>query len=167
VNQYNPYEAPRGGADDAAVDSGSIDNAHAAILESLKKTRPWVLFLAILGYLGAGLMVLMGLIMMLSGSAMTTALAKGPMGAVAPFFAFIYIAFGGLYLIPSTLLWRYAEGISKYTRSGGSMKALANAIEKQTSFWRFIGIMTAALMVLYGVGIFLVMIFAMSRAVSH
>ncbi len=165
MNAYNPYAAPRG-ADDA-VDSTSIDAAHEAILASLKKTRPWVMFLSILGYLGAGVMVLMGLIMMVSGSVMTTALAKGPMGGIAPFFAFIYIAFGGLYLVPSTLMWRYAEGIQKYARSGGSMEALAGAIEKQTSFWRFIGILTAVLMVLYAVGIFLVMIFAMSRAMPH
>jgi hypothetical protein len=165
VKPYNPYAAPLDG--DSALDSDHADPDHAAILDSLKKTRPWVRFLSILGYLGAGVMVLMGLIMMVAGSATTTAMATGPLGSVAPFLAFIYIAFGGIYLIPSTLLWRYAEGISKYTRSGGSMKALAGAIEKQTSFWRFIGIMTAVLMVLYAFGIVLVMIFAMSRAMPR
>ncbi len=165
MSQYNPYAAPHDG--DSALDADSSDPAHAAILESLKKTRPWVMFLSILGYLAAGLMVLMGLFMMMAGSAMTKAVATGPLGSVAPFLAFIYIAFGGVYLIPSTLLWRYAEGIRKYSRSGGSMQELAGAIEKQTSFWRFVGIMTAVLLVLYVLGIFLVMIFAMSRAMPR
>jgi succinate dehydrogenase hydrophobic anchor subunit len=164
VNQYNPYAAPHAG--DEALESGVADEAHEAILLSLKRTRPWVMFLAILGFLGAAVMVFLGLMMMVTDAGMS-ALKTGPLGGMAPFFAFIYIVFGGIYLVPSTLLWRYADGIGKYVRSDGSMKALAGAIEKQTSFWRFIGIMTAVLMALYAVGLVAVMFFAMSKAMSH
>ncbi|MEP7124073.1 MAG: hypothetical protein ABJE95_24310 [Byssovorax sp.] len=161
MNQYNPYEAPHLGDD--ALEPGAADSAHEAILASLKRTRPWVMFLSILGYLGAAGMVFLGLMMMVTDGA-SSGLQKGALAGMAPFLAFIYIVFGGLYLVPSTLLWRYAAAISTYTRSNGSMKALAGAIEKQTSFWRFVGILTAVMMVLYGIGIVGVMFWAMARA---
>ena len=164
MNQYNPYAAPNVGDD--AVDPGVADAAHEAILASLKRTRPWVMFLAILGFLGSAVMVFLGLMMMVTDGA-TSALKTGPFGGMAPFFAFIYIVFGGLYLVPSTLLWRYAESIGKYARSGGSMKSLAGAIEKQTSFWRFVGMMTAGLMALYAVGLVGMVFWGISRSVSR
>lgn len=164
MNQYNPYAAPNVGDD--ALEPGAADEAHEAILTSLKRTRPWVMFLAILGFLGSAVMVFLGLMMMVTDAG-TSALKTGPFGGMAPFFAFIYIVFGGIYLVPSTLLWRYADGIGKYARSGGSMKSLAGAIEKQTSFWRFIGIMTAVLMAIYAVSLVGVMFWAMSKAMTH
>jgi len=98
VNPYNPYQAPQ--MNDPSMGGGDMGSAQAAILESMKKTRPWVMFLSILGFLGAGGMVLMGLIVMVMGSAMSGAL-KGAMPGLGPALGLIYMVLGGLYVVPS------------------------------------------------------------------
>lgn len=150
MNPYNPYEAPQ--TNESQFGAVPTDNAQAAILDAMKKTRPWVLFLSILGFLGAGVMFLFGFVMLVAGSAMT-AFSKGPMEKLSPLLSLVYFALGAFYVVPSLLLFRYGTSIGSFTVSGGSMDTLATAVQRQASFWRFTGIFTAALMALYFVGI--------------
>jgi hypothetical protein len=166
VNPYNPYQAPQTNQGDAGSGFGPNDSAQMAILEALKRTRPWVMFLSILGFLGAAGMVFFGLFFMVAGSAMNS-LMKGPLNAIGPFVGFIYIVLGGLYVIPSMLLWRYASSISQFSISGGSMDALAGAVKAQASFWRYVGIMTAVIMGLYVVAIVIAVVVGIATAVSR
>lgn len=163
MNPYNPYQAPQ------QMNEGNpaaYDNAQAVILESLKKTRPWVLFLSILGFLGAGAMVLLGLFVMLAGSSFSAA-TKGAFPGLGPAIGFLYIVLAGFYVVPSVLLWRYASSISQFSISGGSMDSLATAVKAQTSFWRYVGILTASIMGLYFVGIFLAIVIGAVAAASR
>lgn len=170
VNQYNPYQAPQmndpssmGGM--GGPGNGPNDAALMAILDSMKKTRPWVLFLAILGFLGAGGMVMLGLMMMAMGSAMSS-LTKAMPGFGA-WIGIFYIVLGGIYVVPSILLFRYGSSIGDFSRSGGSLDALAGAVQKQTTFWRFVGIGTAVLMGLYVVAIVIGVIVGVATAVGR
>lgn len=150
MNPYNPYEAPHANESPAA---GPNADAQAMILEAMKRTRPWVLFLSILGFLGSGVMFLLGLFMLVAGSAMT-ALAKGPMDKFTPLLGLVYIGFGAFQIAPSLLLFRYGSAIGDHSASGGAMPTLVTAVERQASFWRFAGIATAVIMGLYFVIIF-------------
>jgi hypothetical protein len=143
MSQYNPYEPPR--ADSAYVPAEAATGDDAAvpepIIEELRGTRPWILFLAILGFLGTGLMVLLGLAMF--------AMA-GAAGMPAPF-GLIYIAFAAVYLLPAIYLIRYGSSIALLVRDP-RMERLGSALGAQRRFWKMVGIMAAVILALYPIG---------------
>jgi len=151
MNQgFNPYSPPTGGADNfgqmpATDPTGAIT---PAVMESLSGTRPWVIFLAILGFILAGLMVLGGLGIMVAGG-----LSDQLPGALG----LVYIFLALFYLFPSLFLIRYGSAIGTLT-SGGGVPALEQALAHQRSFWRLVGIMTALLMGLYALIIVIVVV---------
>lgn len=106
----------------------------AAALESLNQTRPWVKFLAILGFIVIGLMVLGG-IAMLGGSSLVPGGAG--MGVV---FALVYFLLALLYFMPCLFLYRYGKAIAAIPGQGQA--ALDAALKNQKSFWKFMGIVT-------------------------
>lgn len=170
VNPYNPYQAPQmaeptfGAAPGVP---GTTEAAQATILEALKKTRPWVLFLAILGFLTAGLMFLAGLGMMVAGAAATSfSRGSGPFDKLGPVLGIFYFVLGAFYVVPSYLLWQYGSSIGDFTRAGG-MDTLATAVKKQASFWRFTGISVAVMIGLYFVGIFVAVIVGVAMGASR
>ena len=83
----------------------------------LKETAKWARFMAILGFIGIGFMVLGGLIMMSFGSAMgsiqSDANAVGfnqQVNPISPFWmALIYLVFAVLYYFPVNYLYRFAK----------------------------------------------------------
>lgn len=109
------------------------DNA----LASLDATRPWVKFLAILGFIVIGLMILVGLVMTFAFSMIP---AKSGMGAFGPAFGILYLVLAGFYLMPCLFLYRYAKAIAAIPGTGQS--ALEDALKNQKSFWKFMGIVT-------------------------
>jgi hypothetical protein len=149
MNPENPYQPPR------AIDHGPLpyaqnapgpDAVPGAILEAMRQTRPWVTFLAVLGFIGTGLMVLAGLVMMVMGG-----FGKLPAGL-----GIVYVVLALLYVAPSYLLFRYGAEI-KGLLEGGGMQRLVQALVSQKSFWKFMGIMTLIVMGIY----FLVLVGAM------
>lgn len=160
----NPYSAPSGtvaapgtysyGSNIAAASPGSI--------EALRLTRPWVLFLAILGFIGAGFMVLAGLVMMMAG-AMAGALAGSK--EFPAWLGLLYFVLAPLYVAPSVKLIKYSSAISKLVASGG-VSDLEEALNQQKGFWKLVGIMVIAVIALYVLILVGVVIFAISK-VSH
>jgi hypothetical protein len=154
----NPYAAP-------IVDQERLPTANLpgdgqvtpAVLDAMRQTRPWVLFLGILGFIGAGFMVLGGLAMLVAGSAMGGA----EVGAVAA----LYIVLAVVYIFPSLYLYRYASSI-KMLLTGYGVHALEEALTHQKSFWKLVGIVTAVSMVLYFVGIIVFVIVGAAGAMS-
>jgi len=127
------------------------------MIEHLRSTRPWVLFLSILMFISVGFMFLAGFMMLIASSA-----PVGMRGAAAgPIIAIIYWLIGGLYLVPAIYLFKYASSIKDLIRGGGD-SAMETALESQKSFWRFTGIVTLVVVCLY-VLVFLFGIFALMR----
>ena len=81
-------------------------------------------------------------------------------GAMAFGIAALYLVMAIVYLFPGIKLWKYANAITALTTSGRNQDLVA-ALNQQRSFWKFVGIMIIALMVLY----FLVVIGAVAFAV--
>ncbi len=111
----------------------------------LDATRPWVKFLAIVGFVFIGLMVLIGLIMTLAFSALPQ--QPGMPAAVGPVFGIMYLIFAGLYLMPCLFMYRYAKAIAAIPGTGQA--ALEDALKNQKSFWKFMGILMLIMLCLY------------------
>lgn len=139
MNVENPYQPPR------AVDLGPIpyeapgmDAVPGAILEAMRQTKPWVTFLAVMGFIATGIMALFGFIMMAMGG-----FGKLPAGLGA-----LYVLLALIYVPPSLLLFRYGAEIRRLLEGGG-MHRLTQALVCQKSFWKFVGILTLVLMGIY------------------
>jgi hypothetical protein len=168
MRQMNPYLAPapapsyEGPAPspygDAADDRGAQVTEMA--VEMLRQTRPWVMFLSVMSFIGAAFMFLGGILVM-AASALTP--AKGPLpGAVL---GAIYLPMGLLYIYPAIKMWTYGGAIGRLLTSRASVD-LEAALAQQKSFWKFAGIVTIVMMVLYAVAIIGLVIVGVAAAGS-
>jgi uncharacterized protein DUF5362 len=105
----------------------------ALVTLPLQRTQPWVRFLAIMGFIGAGVMVLVGLTAGVAG-AVTGRIETIGLMVVYPIMAVVYV-------FPSLFLLRYADRIRSFVASGQEQD-LAGALDAQRSFWKFAGILT-------------------------
>ena len=96
----------------------------------LAGTKPWVRLVSILGFISAGLMILLGI-----GVAGLGLFQRGAPEFVA--IGMIYPITGLLYLVPSFYLFRYASRIEDYVRGGQDMQ-LELALDSQRAFWKFV-----------------------------
>lgn len=126
-------------------------------LDSLKATRPWVKFLAIMGFIFTGLMILIGLIFGLVGAALPA--ESGISGSFGRVLGIAYLVLAILYLMPCLYLIRYARAIQAIPGTGQA--AFEDALKNQKSFWKFMGIMMVVVLCLY----VLFIIFGVSAAV--
>lgn len=147
MQTYDPYQGPAL-ADAAPLVTGAYREVPPAIVEAMRQTRPWVLFLSILGFIGAGFLVLAGVLFAFLGAMGEQFGAAGLFDGYGPLVGLVYLVLGGAYVVPSWLLWRYAGSIGRFT-TYGAMEQLAEAVVAQKSFWRFAGISSAVLIGLY------------------
>jgi len=133
------------------------------VINQLARTKPWVRFFSVLTFLGAGLMLLIGLFTLIggvAGAAMSAgsseALGVGG-GAMMAVMAVFYLLFAMLYIYPGIKLWKYASRIAAlmYTRAEIDLEA---ALNEQRAFWKFAGISMIVLIALYVVGIVIFMV---------
>ncbi len=137
-------------------------NSEAVLLSEkgckyLSQTRPWVRFMSIIVFIGAGFMILGGLAMMIFG--MTGAFFSGnntPAYGATPGGSFaagiVYIILSVLYIAPGIFLSRYASSI-KILDATPSSEALERALRYQKSFWRYVGVLTVIMLVIMAAAI--------------
>src|SRR5687768_5504150 len=102
--QSNPYAAPTTELKEAVVQNSAGVTARTVL--SLKQTRPWVLFLGIMGILGSLLMFCV------SGVAFSIPDRLGPPGAQKMIVAVVYLVFALVNIAPAVLLIRFSQRIS-------------------------------------------------------
>ena len=121
--------------------SSGLPQVTPKMVADLASTRPWVLFLSILGFILCGLLVLVGIVLIGVGVA---APRSGPFG----FLGCVYIPMSLLYLFPSYFLLKYSGGIRAFlaTRSAPQME---QALQSQKSFWKFMGILMLVVICFY------------------
>jgi uncharacterized membrane protein (DUF485 family) len=113
-------------------------------VEMLRQTRPWVMLMGVLCFIGSAFMLLGGFAMLAMGAlASATAKSAAPMAV-----GVIYIPLAGLYVYPGLKLTKYAGAIGRLLQSRASAD-LDAALEQQKSFWKFAGITTVVMIVLY------------------
>lgn len=138
----NPYQAPTESRMAAGLPGGQW--ATPTVIELLSQTRPWVLFLSVIGFLVAGLCILGGV---LGGIIMISAGQGGVEGATI---LLVYPLIGVIYFFPSLYLFRCSRAI-RDLRDTQDVLHLENALSAQKSFWRFCGIIVALVLALYAV----------------
>jgi hypothetical protein len=120
------------------------------MIESLVKTRPWVLLIGIVMIVGCVFMVFGGLAMFALGNiAGFGAEGLGPMAGAGVGAAYLVLAV--LYFFPALYLVRYAGAIKRIGPANPA--AMEEALARQASFWRLVGILTTVLIGLYVVAI--------------
>ena len=148
MESQQPYRPPRAStAQRPAPGTGGVISP--LMIEHLDKTRPWVLFLGILGMIGTAFLIMGGLLMLVMGSALGMQDDSNPFGAaVGPFLGGFYLLGAVFYFFPSLFLLRYSGAIRNI---GGraNTAGFEDALKNQRSFWRFTGIAAAAFIGLY------------------
>ena|ERR1035437_2570905 len=128
----------------------------------LNTAAKWAKFLAILGFIGIGIMVLaglaMGLLTAFSGAIQSASHFPFPIGI----FGFIYIIFAALYVMPVIYLNNFSNNISRAV-AFRETAILTEALLNLKRHLKYIGIMTIVIIATYIVGIVGVMIFTLTN----
>ena len=145
----NPYSPPVAQAPYASyvqpVAAGTSVSEGA--IEMLRLTRPWVMFMSVVFFLGAGLMLLGGLAVM-AMSALASAASPGIPGWLGA----VYIPLAAIYIYPGVKAWMYAGSIGRLLASRG-VGDLESALLQQKSIWKYFGVTTIVCVVGYFVAI--------------
>lgn len=115
----------------------------------LRETAKWAKFLAVIGFIGCALIILIGVF---AGSVMATAFSDlggggfgGGMGVVM---AIIYILLALLFFFPYLYLYRFANQMQAALRSN-DQAALTTSFGNLKSCFKFVGILTIIVLALY------------------
>ena len=132
--------------------------------EFLKETAKWTKFLAILGFVGIGLMVLGSLVMLFAPSSL---MSNGdfPFGGKI-FMMLLYLAFAVLYYFPISYLYQFSENTKKAIENNDN-NAIRDAFEFLKSHYKFMGILTIILLSFYAIIIFIGLIGAGAAAMMN
>lgn len=151
--------APPGSLITGMTSNGAVS---AASVQALRGTRPWVLFLAILGILATVLMLLAGVGMFAVQGFTGTMPSSSMTAGMLQLMAVAYMVFGFLYVYPTIKLFKYSGAISALSRTG-DVRDLERALDHQRGFWKFAGIMAILAIIAYaGLIVFMGMTFVSS-----
>jgi hypothetical protein len=147
----NPYSPPGLSADNypgappayAAAPNGAVSEA---AVELLRQTRPWVILLSVFAFIGSAAMVLIGIFV--AGFAAIGPVSKAPMAILG----LVYLPLGLLYVYPGVKLWSYGAAIQRLAGSR-SVADLEDALSQQKSFWKFSGVASIVVLVIYAIAI--------------
>lgn len=143
----NPYQPPSYATQGQWAPMPGPSSVSPTIVDSLRRTRPWVMFLAILGTIWMGFALLGGVGLMVGASAVGGDDALG--------LGLVYLFMFGIYVLPIVMMYRYAGAIQRLIAGGGQAE-LEQAVEAQRLIWMILGIMVLAGFVLGFLAIFAV-----------
>lgn len=132
--------------------------------EFLKETAKWTKFLAILGFIGVGFMVL-GSISILFASSSFMSNDAFPFGGRI-FMMLLYLAFAVLYYFPISYLYQFSENTKKAIENNDN-NAIRDAFEFLKSHYKFMGILTIVVLALYAVILLFALIGIGTAAMAH
>ena len=114
----------------------------------LQESAKWSKFMAIIGFIGIGLMVLVSLFMAIGFSAMgASTMPELPFSMSV--FSIIYVLFAAIYFFPVYYLYQYAAKTSAALHSKNK-QLLTDGLENLKSHHKFLGIFTLIIISLYG-----------------
>lgn len=118
------------------------------MMDHLRSTKMWTKFLSIMGFIGAGFIVLMGILITLAGNLFP----QSQNAKIPAFVGIIYILFSIFYIIPSIYLFKYSSALNRFVNNKIDSE-MESAFSYQKSFWKFLGIVCVAGIILSMVGI--------------
>ena len=117
----------------------------------LRETAKWGKFLAIVGFIGCALIVLIGIF---AGTIMASAFGDlgGGYGGMGAGMAFVYILLALLYFFPCLYLYRFAVRM-QVALNNNDQQSLPAALMNLKSAFKFVGILTIIILALYALAI--------------
>jgi len=112
----------------------------------LNEVRKWANFLAIMGYIGVGFLILAGIIMAIVFSFLPE--AQNTMPFDMRLLSIIYFVMAVIYFFPSYYLYQFSLNM-KYALIRKTDDLLEKAFSFLKSHYKFLGIMTIVLLALY------------------
>ena len=140
----NPYQGPETAVvpDNVPAGQGSLTEA---MLVQLKGASPWLRFVGVLGFVGAGFTILTGIVFLTLVPFFSRSFAgidpfNGIMEAVTSVIIAAFCIIVGVFMIlPSLFMFRFGERIRGYLRTGAEQE-LEAAFKNNRLLWKFIGI---------------------------
>lgn len=164
--QNDPYAPPV--SENIASAYPGITGVTQVAMQHLSGTKPWVRFISVLMFVGAGFMLILALVMGLVGGSVFANAGSGGRALPAGMTLGMTIVYGllsVLYIYPALKLWKYANDIASLLASG-SVADLENALGQQRSFWKFVGIVVIVMFALYMVTVAVVIMGASVAAMK-
>ena len=131
----------------------------------LSEARKWGKFLAIMGFILIGVMVIAGLFM---GMAMSfiSGFTQSPMGALpSGFFVVTYLFMAVIYFFPVNFLYRFSINLGRSLDTGNEDE-LSSAFQNLKSAFKFVGILIIVSFA-FGILIIIASIFAAIFGLAH
>ena len=122
----------------------------------LADIRKWARFLAIMGYIGIGVLLILAIVMVIIFDAMMAAIPNYPISGTM--LAVLYVIFAIIYFFPVYYLDKFSVKM-KYALNSGDESKLTESFQWLRAHYRFIGILTIVLLALFALA-FIVGIFA-------
>ena len=140
----NPYQSPETVVvqDNVPAGQGTLTET---MLFQLKGASPWLRFVGVLGFIGAGFAVLTGIVFLTMIPFFNRSFAgidpfSGSMDlAIWVFISLFCIIVGVLMVLPSLFMYRFGEKIRGYLRTGAEQE-LELAFKNNRFLWKSIGI---------------------------
>lgn len=132
------FAKPTAAVEDMVSGEGLFSNR---IIASLRRTRPWVLVIAILGFISSVLIVLTALPLLLGGTQLYGDLNTGIGSSFMMGMGGFYLGIAAVTFFASLHLVKFASAIKRALNSL-SATDLEDALERQASFWKLVGILS-------------------------
>jgi hypothetical protein len=119
---------------------------------ALGQSAPWLMFLAVMGYIGCGILALLGLVLALVGGLVSELGGMGDLRGLGrviwPLFGILYIGLAALAFFPALLLHRLSRNAKAYGQ-GAAANDLEGVAVNLRSLVRYWGIATIVILGVY------------------
>lgn len=132
------------------LDHGTVDNLQldSASVEFLRETAKWAKFLAIVGFVMIGLMVILSFFM---GSFLSSMPGADLSPIPSAFYTVMYLIIAAIYVMPVLYLYRFATNMQAALKSQ-DQQSLQISLSNLKSHYKFIGILMLIVIGLYAIG---------------
>lgn len=132
-------------------------SVNTVMKDYLLETAKWGKFLAIVGYIGLGLLILAALVVIIGFSALGSLETAGlPMSIMG----IMYLILAVLYYFPVTYLYRFSSQMKSGIKSNDQEK-VTFAAENLKSMFKFMGIVTVVMLSIYALALIVILPIAM------
>ena len=132
----NPYQSPETQIVPTAAQSAGVEFT-VKMLQYLNEASPWLRFIGILGYIGAGFTAVCGLIGAMLGSTLDL---PSDFGAGFGAIFLLYIPGALLIFLPAHFTFKFGQKIRNF-KFTNSTEDLEEALKNNKSYWKFTGIL--------------------------
>ena len=162
----NPYQSPEAQIVPQAKQSSGVELT-VNMLKSLDDASPWLRFIGVLGYIGAGISVFTGVAATLGMSnASSTIDLPGELGTLFSTLFLIYIPAGVIMFFPAHFTYKFGQKIRNY-KFTNSIEDLEEALKNNKSFWKFTGILCIVSLALVPVSFILMIIVGIAGVLGN